>query len=120
MAATPREPTLTPLGTRGTLGTVYPIKYPSREATSLSFACVCKGNIYGGSVPSVPAVPMTTTTYTACPCGNPDHWSADNPFGPELVRHRLAIDDHDVDGETLPKPTTPSISPSRSRVVPYG
>lgn len=48
---------------------------------------------------------MKTTTYTACPCGNPDHWSADNPFGPELVRHRLAIDDHDVDGDGSDTPS---------------
>jgi hypothetical protein len=49
----------------------------------------------------------TTTTYIPCPCGNPEHWGADNPFGPELVRHRLAIDDHDVEGANLPSFATP-------------
>lgn len=32
-------------------------------------------------------------SYTTCPCNNPAHWSPDNPFGPELVRHLIALDD---------------------------
>jgi hypothetical protein len=63
---------------------------------------------------------MKTTTYPACPCGNPEHWGADNPFGPELVRHRLAIDDHDVEGANLPSFATPGILTETSSVPRFG